>query len=67
MPIYEYKCKGCGHIFEEYKLITEECGTEHCPKCGKPKAERIMSAFATSGGEKTGLGGNGCSSSGPVR
>ena len=31
MPIYEYKCKVCGHVFEE-KHSTQEI-REKCPKC----------------------------------
>ena len=34
MPTYEYKCGGCGHLFEAFQRITEE-PLSSCPKCGK--------------------------------
>ena len=30
MPIYEYKCKNCGHIFDELKWKDDET---YCPRC----------------------------------
>ena len=36
MPIYDYKCRGCGNEFEEQASIDdrhEPCG-EACEKCG---------------------------------
>lgn len=45
MPIYEYKCKNCGTIFEFlYGLGEEE--TIACRNCGSRGVERIMSAAA---------------------
>ena len=41
MPIYEYKCTKCGHIFEELRSITDGEGAT-CPKCGAP-AKKIFS------------------------
>lgn len=32
MPTYEYECKKCGHVFEEFQRITAEPLTR-CPKC----------------------------------
>ena len=32
MPTYEYECKKCGHVFEEFQRITAEPLTK-CPKC----------------------------------
>lgn len=37
MPTYEYECKKCGFLFEEFQSITA-APLEHCPKCdGKVK------------------------------
>ena len=33
MPWYEYKCRKCGHSFEERQRITDPKLTK-CPKCG---------------------------------
>lgn len=41
MPTYDYRCKGCSHIWEEWQSITAPA-TKKCPKCGKLKAERVI-------------------------
>lgn len=33
MPIYEYKCTSCGHIFEKMQSFNDE-PVKTCPKCG---------------------------------
>jgi len=38
MPIYEYKCRGCGHKFEELVLGEEEI---KCPKCNSKELEKL--------------------------
>jgi putative FmdB family regulatory protein len=50
MPIYEYKCKKCGKIFEYKQRITDEALT-HCPaeiceqeEKGKGEVYRIISS-----------------------
>ncbi len=50
MPIYEYLCTSCGHMFEDVRPASQADDPEECPKCGKKKTERLMSAFATCGG-----------------
>ena len=45
MPTYEYRCAACGHAFELFQSITD--GTKRkCPKCKKPKLERLIGAGA---------------------
>jgi len=46
MPLYEFKCPGCGTSFEE---IVRSSDTEAvvCPDCGSENPERKMSTFAT--------------------
>jgi putative FmdB family regulatory protein len=43
MPIYEYECRACGHIFEEWQKITER-PVKTCPNCRKRRVERLVSA-----------------------
>lgn len=45
MPTYEYECGGCGHQFEKYQSMTEK-PIKKCPKCGKAKAQRVISGGA---------------------
>lgn len=42
MPIYEYRCQGCGSEWEEVQKITES-PVEVCPECGEPQAHRLIS------------------------
>ncbi len=44
MPLYEYQCKACGHVFEKIKSFSgpEE---KECPIC-KSEVERLLSAPA---------------------
>jgi putative FmdB family regulatory protein len=45
MPTYEYKCKSCGHEFEEYQGMTEK-PIKKCPNCKKYTVMRVISAGA---------------------
>ena len=51
MPIYEYKCDKCGHLFEV--LQTKNKQSEKCEKCGakapKLPASRVGFVFKGSG------------------
>lgn len=52
MPIYEYRCKECHQLFEEWCKRVEENNVSHtCPIC-KGQADRIISntSFALKGG-----------------
>ncbi len=44
MPIYEYKCEGCGETFELIQKFSDEPLTTH-EKCGGP-VHRLLSAPA---------------------
>jgi len=43
MPTYEYKCDACGSEFERFQSITAPA-VKTCPKCGKKKVRRLISA-----------------------
>ncbi len=40
MPLYEYKCKKCGHHFEKIQLYSARM-VKKCPECGGPVAQTI--------------------------
>ena len=66
MPIYEYKCRSCGHVFEDFRPASEADTKTACPQCKKKDIERMMSAFCTGGGGSSGAA-EGCGSSGGFR
>ncbi len=43
MPTYEYRCKSCGHEFEEFQTMSSDPLTV-CPKCARPSLKRLMSS-----------------------
>jgi putative FmdB family regulatory protein len=45
MPTYEYQCQACKHLWELFQSMTSG-PAKKCPKCGKPKAKRLLSAGA---------------------
>jgi len=65
MPIYEFKCKKCDHVFEEFVFSTN-AGSEDivCPVCGEKSADKLMSAFSASGTSSIGSGAPSCGPSG---
>ena len=44
MPLYEYKCKKCGHRFEKIQKFSDK-PIKKCPECGGP-VEQVISAPA---------------------
>ncbi len=51
MPIYEYACTSCEHVFD----VLQKMGAEpllDCPECGKPTLKKLLSApnFRLKGG-----------------
>lgn len=63
MPIYEYRCRNCGHKFEEFQSINADPSKTKCPQCGEVRSERLFSAFSSgvssSGGIAASAGGCG--------
>ena len=63
MPIYEFKCKNCGHEFE---IITRASASKEdvtCPKCQTKNPDRLMSSFSA-GSASSGSGFSAASSCG---
>lgn len=64
MPIYEYKCSECGHRFEALQRIGADGSDLACPRCGTPRPEKMLSAFASGGSggsDSFGASSRGCS------
>jgi putative FmdB family regulatory protein len=49
MPLYEYRCRGCGERFEVLQRLGAGGGDVLCPRCGGEKPERVLSTFAAGG------------------
>jgi putative FmdB family regulatory protein len=47
MPIYEFKCKKCGNIFEQLVFSSDKKDKVVCPACGKEDAYRLLSSFSS--------------------
>jgi putative FmdB family regulatory protein len=71
MPIYEFRCLGCGNVFELLKLKREDNeSVMKCPKCKSAEIERVLSSvsvLSSSGGKKAkqtvkSCGGGSCAS-----
>jgi len=45
MPIYEYQCEACGHVFDSLQKISEAPLTK-CPDCGAEALKKLLSAPA---------------------
>jgi putative FmdB family regulatory protein len=43
MPIYEYRCRGCG---VEFEALIRGSDTPACPSCAATDLERLVSLFA---------------------
>ena len=41
MPLYEYRCKNCGHEFEIQQSMSEDSLTV-CPNCGEPQLRKVF-------------------------
>jgi len=50
MPLYDFRCRACGHEFEA--LVRSPETSTICPACQQPDVERMLSAFAVSTDER---------------
>lgn len=51
MPLYEYRCRECGHRFEILQRLGQGADGLECPQCGAPGVEKQFSTFAATGGD----------------
>ncbi len=49
MPIYEYRCRKCGHEFELMRRITQMDAQAPCPSCRSKATGRKVSMFVVAG------------------
>ncbi|MBN1880675.1 MAG: zinc ribbon domain-containing protein [Deltaproteobacteria bacterium] len=53
MPLYEYKCRKCGHVFDVIHKISEDARDVPCPVCGTKDPVKQMSAVSSVTGTGT--------------
>ncbi|HLN61211.1 MAG TPA: zinc ribbon domain-containing protein [Symbiobacteriaceae bacterium] len=49
MPIYEFKCNTCAHVYDELVPMNTAGDLLKCPACGQVGAKRLISKFAAHG------------------
>lgn len=49
MPVYEYRCPDCTHLFEKLVSYSQSERGVDCPTCGA-RAGKLLSTFAAIGG-----------------
>ena len=54
MPLYEYRCSGCGKVFEQLRRMQDADRGVVCPSCESERVERLLSTFSSRTG--SGLG-----------
>jgi putative FmdB family regulatory protein len=57
MPIFDFRCSECDHVFDELVKSADSIDAVQCSKCGSKKVERLVSVFAASGSRPEGSGG----------
>ena len=63
MPLYEYRCKDCGHVFEKMMRFSEADRAPICPHCQSQETHKKVSAvasFGSSSGSAEFGGGSSC-------
>jgi putative FmdB family regulatory protein len=59
MPLFEYKCRKCGHKVEF--LERDSRATHHtCPHCGGKDLQKLFSTFSTGRSDSKVDGGGSC-------
>jgi len=59
MPIYEYRCSGCGERFDRFVRTAAESREIACPACSSSCVDKVPSTFAL--GKARASAGNGAS------
>lgn len=49
MPIYEYRCQKCGHVFDKFVRSMSATGEVECPECHSKACHKNVTLFGTTG------------------
>ena len=64
MPLYEYRCKNCGHEFEKMVSFSQGSKLPECPACTSQETQKRLSMVASFGAVKAGGAADSCGSTG---
>jgi putative FmdB family regulatory protein len=54
MPIYEYRCRDCGRVFDRAEPLAEHGRVRPaCPGCSRQHVEQVFTAFFAKTARKT--------------
>ncbi|WP_439686387.1 FmdB family zinc ribbon protein [Cupriavidus oxalaticus] len=46
MPVYQYRCEKCGHVFEKTEHLAEHASAHpNCPNCGSQSVQHAPAPF----------------------
>ena len=55
MPIFEYQCQGCGHVFEKIRVVRKDADLPRCPVCQAGDTHQLLSRFSSPSTEGSNL------------
>ncbi|KAB2952597.1 zinc ribbon domain-containing protein [Heliorestis acidaminivorans] len=64
MPMYEYRCIQCTHLFTMLRSFDDRDGQILCPHCQSDRVRRLISSFASTNSSS---GNNNCGGGGFFR
>ena len=64
MPIYEFRCRCCGRVFEALRGVGQGPEGLSCPACGSGELEQVWSTFAAGSSPGARPAADGCPSGG---
>jgi putative FmdB family regulatory protein len=53
VPLYEYRCRACGHRFEILQRLGEGADGLACPRCTAAELVKEFSTFSSAGGDRS--------------
>ena len=56
MPAYDYKCKSCENVFEQFRTIAKRNEPSECPECGSTEVEMSFGNSSLKIGDPVHLG-----------
>lgn len=59
MPLFEYRCKACGHV-TTFMEKPNTRGVHVCEKCGSNDTEKLFSTFSVGANSRPSSGGSSC-------